>query len=91
MPRTSGTVIPNNAIGAGGREMAAALAEVRAIASELRAATVEHRHAVSHLRSMPPDQVVSMARPETVARQVATDFERRGAASERIRTLERKR
>jgi hypothetical protein len=65
--------------------MAAALAEVRMIASELRAATAEHRAAIEHLRGIPADSVIERAKPSTVARKVAEDYRRQGEASRDIR------
>lgn len=84
MPPQSGRIVPNHQLAAGGNEMTAALAEVRATAAELRVA-------IQHLRGLKPDQVVAMASPAVVTGKVARDFQNRGQGSLAVRDLVNKR
>jgi hypothetical protein len=80
VPDRSGRIVPSVEQFNGGGNMA-----------EMATAIKDLRRAITHLQSMPPDTVVSMARPSTIARHVETDFRRRGDSSIAVRNLSQKR
>jgi hypothetical protein len=80
VPDRSGRIVPSVEQLNGGGNMA-----------EMATAIKDLRRAITHLQSMPPDTVVSMARPSTIAKHVETDFRRRGDSSIAVRNLNQKR